>query len=155
MSESEKKNLMLNPDFEFIKSLSDSQLQLVSKTLDYYKNGKITQNTIQPSSTDSLDIKDCNSLLNEYITGTNMPNFYQKNIFIKLLFDKFLGFHYNQQLIPEKMIKSAKKLKMEKYQDIVKDRPFIICNLITHAVTFTKGFAENIAKSQERTNEIL
>ena len=155
MSESEKKNLMLNPDFEFIKSLSDSQLQLVSKTLDYYKNGKITQNTIQPSSTDSLDIKDCNSLLNEYITGANMPNFYQKNIFIKLLFDKFLGFHYNQQLIPEKMIKSAKKLKMEKYQDIVKDRPFIICNLITHAVTFTKGFAENIAKSQERTNEII
>ena len=155
MSESEKKNLIFNPDFEFIKSLSDSQLQLVSKTLEYYKTGKISQNIIQPSSTDSLDIKDCNLLLNQYITGANMPNFYQKNIFIKLLYDKFLGFHYSPYLIPQTMIKNAKKLKIPNYQNIPENRHLIIYNLIAHAVTFTKGFAENIAKSQERTNEII
>ena len=155
MSESEKKNLMLNPDFEFIKTLSDSKLQLVSKTLDVYRKGAIGTEIIEPNSTDNLDIKLCNQLLNHFITGANIPNFYQKNIFINLLNDKFLGFHSNPNLIPQTMIKHAKKLKFQNYQSITDDRPLIIYNLITHAVTFAKGFAENIAKSQERTKDII
>ena len=85
----------------------------------------------------------------------NLPNFYQKNIFINLLYDKFLGFHYNQNLYPQNLIKNAKKLKIENVPKIVEYRTFIIYNLITHACTFSKGFGENISKSQERTEEII
>ena len=156
MSESEKKNIILNPDFEYIKTLSDSKLQLVSKTLDYYKKGIINNTIIEPNSTDILDIKYCNQLINLFmVIGSNLPNFYQKNIFINLLFDKFIGFHINPNLAPQTLIKNAKKLKIENYQNIIEDRIFIIYNLITHACTFSKGFVENIAKSQEKTDEII
>ena len=155
MSESEKKNLIMNPDFEYIKSLSDSKLQLVTKTLDYYTKGYIAHNIIETNSTDSLDLKSCNQLLKTYLAGANLPNFYQKNIFINLLYDKFMGFHHCANLNPQIMIKNAKKLKIPNYQNIAEDRPLILCNLLSHAVTFSKGFAENIAKSQERTREII
>ena len=102
-----------------------------------------------------MDVKICNQLLNKYILGANIPNFYQKNIFINLLYDKFLGFHHNINLNPQNLIKNAKKLKIPNSQNIQDMRPLIITNLITHAFNFSKGFAENIAKSQERTNEII
>ena len=54
MSESEKKNLIMNPEFEFIKTLSDSKLQLVSNTLDYYTRQKINNEILEPNSTDAL-----------------------------------------------------------------------------------------------------
>ena len=157
MSESEKKNLLLNPDFEYVQTISDSRLQLVSKTLDSYTRGLLNDEIIEPNSTDIIDIDNCNILINRYLTGTgtHLPNFYQKNIFINLLSDKFLGFHYNKNLPPDIMIKNAKKLKIENYQKINSDRGFIIYNLITHACTFSKGFGENISKSQERTEEII
>ena len=155
MSEQEKKNLIMNPDFVYIKTLSDSKLQLVSKTLDAHSKGTIFYEVIEPNSTDNMDVKICNQLLNKYILGANIPNFYQKNIFINLLYDKFLGFHHNTNLNPQNLIKNAKKLKIPNSQNIQDMRPLIITNLITHAFNFSKGFAENIAKSQERTNEII
>ena len=155
MTEQEKKNLIMNPDFEFIKSLSESKLQLVSKTLQLYKNKTINNESVLINSTDSLSIQECNSLLNEYLSKVNLPNFYQKNIFIKLLFDQFLSFHQNLNLEPKQLVSNAKKLKMKNYKNITVIREKIIKNLIEHAVFFTNGFSENIMKSQERTKEIL
>jgi hypothetical protein len=63
MSEQEKKNLIMNPDFEFIKSLSESKLQLVSKTLQLYKNKNINNEQVIVSSTDCLTSQECNDLL--------------------------------------------------------------------------------------------
>ena len=125
--------------------------------MDSYTRGLLNDEIIEPNSTDIIDIDNCNILINRYLTGTgtHLPNFYQKNIFINLLSDKFLGFHYNKNLPPDIMIKNAKKLKIENYQKINTYRGFIIYNLITHACTFSKGFGENISKSQERTEEII
>ena len=155
MTEDEKKNLINNPDFEFIKSLSDSQLQLVSKTLQLYKNKEINSTILSPTSTDTLSNLECNNLLNEFLSKVHLPNFYQKNIFIKLLFDQFLSFHQNVNLEPKNLISNAKKLKMKEYKTINEIREKIINNLIEHAVFFTNGFSEKIMKSQERTKEIL
>ena len=155
MSEQEKKNLIINPDFEFIKTLSDSKLQLVSKTLQLYKYKTINSNLVITTSTDTLSNNDCNILLNEFLSKIHLPNFYQKNIFIKLLFDQFLSFHQNPYLEPKNLVTNAKKWKMNNYKTIYNIRETIINNLIDHAVFFTNGFSENIMKSQERTKEIL
>ena len=62
MSEEEKKNLIMNPGFEYIKTLSDSPLQLISKTLESYDKKTIDSTVILPTSTDKLS-----SLLHIYI----------------------------------------------------------------------------------------
>ena len=155
MSEQEKKNLIMNPDFEFIKKTSDSQLQLVTKTLQLYKNKTINSTPIIITSTESLSNLDCNNILNEFLSKVHLPNFYQKNIFIKLLFGQFLSFHQNTYLDPKNLVSNAKKLKMKNYKNIIEIREKIIQNLIDHAVFFTNGFSENIMKSQERTKEII
>ena len=155
MSEDEKKKLISNPDFEFIKTLSDSKLQMVSKTLQFFKNKTINSTVIMPNSTDTLLNNECNNLLNEFLSKVHLPNFYQKNIFIKLLFDQFLSFHQNKNLDPKNLVPNAKKLKLKNYKNIIEIREQIIRNLIDHAVFFTNGFSENIMKSQERTKEIL
>ena len=155
ISEDEKKNLVSNPDFELVKTLSDSKLQLVSKTLQLYKNKTINSTPVIPNSTECLQNTECNNLLNEYLSKVELPNFYQKNIFIKLLYDQFLNFHQNTFLNPKNLVSNAKKLKMKNHKNIVDIRETIIKNLIDHAVFFTNGFAENIMKSQERTKEIL
>jgi len=155
MSEQEKKNLIMNPEFEFIKSLSESKLQLVSKTLQLYKNKNINNEQVIVSSTECLTSQECNDLLNEQLSKVNLPNFYQKNIFIKLLYDQFLSFHQNSNLIPKNLIANAKKLKMKNYKTINEIREQIIKYLIDHAIFFTIGFSDNIMRSQERTKEIL
>ena len=155
MSEEEKKNLIMNPGFEYIKTLSDSPLQLISKTLESYDKKTIDSTVILPTSTDKLSNVECNKLLNKFLTKIHLPNFYQKNIFIRLLFNQFLYFHQNYNLDPKILIKNAKKLKLKDYKNITEIRAKIIKNLIDHAVFFTNGFSENIMKSQERTKEIL
>ena len=155
ISEQEKKNLIMNPEFEFIKSLSESKLQLVSKTLQLYKNKSINNEQVIVSSTDCLTSQECNDLLNEHLSKVNLPNFYQKNIFIKLLYDQFLSFHQNSNLIPKNLIANAKKLKFKNYKNINEIREPIIKYLIDHAIVFTIGFSDNIMRSQERTKEIL
>ena len=155
MSEEEKKNLLMNPGFEYIKKLSDSPLQLVTKTLESYNIRTIDSTLIFPNSTDSLTNEKCNNILNDFLSKIYLPNFYQKNIFIRLLFNQFLYFHQNYNLDPKILIKNAKKLKMKDYRGVLETRHKIIKNLTDHAIFFTKGFSENIMKSQERTNEIL
>ena len=155
MTEQEKKNLIMNPDFEFIKSLAESKLQLVSKTLQLYKNKNINNESVIVSSTECLTSEECNNLLNEQLSKVNLPNFYQKNIFIKLLYDQFLSFHQNSNLNPKNLIANAKKLKMKNYKNINEIREPIIKYLIDHAIVFTIGFSDNIMRSQERTKEIL
>ena len=110
---------------------------------------------IFPNSTDSLTNEKCNNILNDFLSKIYLPNFYQKNIFIRLLFNQFLYFHQNYNLDPKILIKNAKKLKMKDYRGVLETRHKIIKNLTDHAIFFTKGFSENIMKSQERTNEIL
>ena len=110
---------------------------------------------IMPISSDILLNNECNNLLNEFLSKVHLPNFYQKNIFIKLLFSQFLSFHQNKNLDPKNFVPNAKKLKLKIYKNIIEIREKIFRNLIAHAVFFTNGITENIMKNQERTKEIL
>ena len=130
-------------------------MQLVSKTLQLYKNRAIANIVVCPNSTESVPNLECNNLIKENLSSIQNPNFYQKNIFISLLFNQFLCFHYNTNLEPKQIIAHAKKLKFKEFKNKHYIREEIIKNLIEHAVFFTKGFSENIMNSQERSKEIL
>ena len=133
----------------------------VAKILSLYENGKILNEK-------EVDLKDVELNLNQeeisnfifkYLKDINVdkPNYYQFNIFIKVLSDEFIKFYncsgYSVQTLANNGIASG--IGEENTIKLIQLRKFIIYSLVQVTKLFLIGPYENLIKSQEINKKIM
>ena len=122
------------------------EAKIVTTFLSKYENNELLNRNIK-----NIDIEcnpsqnQCQQLILKYI-GINEPNFYQINIFIKILSHEFQVFNKCYGLSPKFLINSGNSLNL---------RNIIINSLIKITKHFTIGPYEDLIKNQEITKKIL
>ena len=144
------KYLEFFPKFKItdMKRLNLSQnIKIVATFLSKFKNNEIYKSNINIETDCDQSQASCDKLINEYIKqNIKNPNFYQKNIFVKILQTEFKFFNDCFGLKPKQLILSGNKLKL---------RNFIINSLINVTRHFTIGPYEDLIKAQDRTKSYM
>ena len=131
-----------------IKTIKESDIQIVSKTLYMYKKEKIGAHNIDFDSSKLLDDTQCQNIIDEYLQNDkNDYNYYQKMNFIKLLAKQFTMFKEYYVLNPDKFVNLGQK------NAIIKSRKEIIKCILDSTLYFSKGPYDNLIKSQMTSQE--
>ena len=127
------------------------ELIFVAKILTLYENSKILKNQKELNSIFShlnLSLDECQTILLKHLKNNNLknPNYYQINIFIKILYEEFNKFYNNEAY-------SSDYLELNRVP--IDLRKFIITSLINITNLFILSPYENLIKNQEINQKIL
>ena len=122
------------------------EAKIVTTFLSKYENNELLRSNINNIDNECNPSQNqCQQLILKYI-GINEPNFYQINIFIKILSYEFQIFNNCYGLSPKSLIKTGNSLDL---------RNIILKSLIKITKHFTIGPYEDLIKIQEKTRKIL
>ena len=122
------------------------EAKIVTTFLSKYENDELLNKIINNIDNECNPSQNqCQQLILKYI-GIDEPNFYQINIFIKILSHEFKIFNNCYGLSPSNLIKTGNSLDL---------RNIIINSLIKITKHFTIGPYEALIKNQEKTRQIL
>ena len=140
---------------------SSNELLTVTKILNMYETDEIIKK--QKSELKKIKLNLTQEQISNKILGylkdmeiTN-PNYYQINIFIKVLYDEFIKFYNCRGYSVETLNNNATASKMNKDNTLklLNLRKFIILSLIKVTKLFLVGPYENLIKNQELNQKIL
>ena len=131
-----------------MKKLNLSQnIKIVSTFLSKHENNELIRSNINIETDCETNLNKCEQVIKNYIYKyIKNPNFYQINIFVKILETEFKFFNNCYGLTPKQLLLSGNKIKLRKY---------IIDSLINVTSHFTVGPYEDLIKVQERTKSYL
>ena len=122
------------------------EAKIVTTFLSKYENNELLNKNIKSIDNECNPSQNqCQQLILKYI-GIDEPNFYQINIFIKILSHEFKIFNNCYGLSPKSLIVTGNSLDL---------RNIIINSLIKITKHFTIGPYEDLIKNQEKTRQIL
>ena len=137
-------------------------LLFVSKILTLYENDDILKPQVEVRKAFSklnLSLNKCQSIINKYLTNNNLNNlnYYQLNIFIKILSEEFHKFYnceaYNSEILIHNAVSAYYDQKdIDKVKNL---RKFIINSLIKITNLFILSPYESLIKNQELNQKIL
>ena len=133
----------------------------VAKILSLYESDAILKSKKVDLDEVSLDLDQSKitSLINKYLGNINVdkPNYYQFNIFIKILADEFIKFYDCQGYSVDTLANNgiASKIGRENTLKLIGLRKFIIKSLIQVTKIFLVGPYESFIKSQEKNKKIM
>ena len=136
----------------------NSDTQILCNYLKLYKNGKLRDfdlyiPEISSSYFKKLEKKitaeiipnnECKELIYEYL-NIKFPNYYQIDIFIKILSGQFKKFSLIEELSINNLIKKQSKFKDS---DLKKERMILIKNIIKSTQFFIEGSSDKLINSQ-------
>ena len=130
------------------------ELKIVANTLTMYETNDILKSQKEINNIKLvLSQEECQNKVLKYLKNINVddPNYYQVNIFIKVLSDQFSKFLKCPGYTVDDLIRNAiaKKMSKEDAIDIRNLRKFIIDSLVKVTRLFLIGPYEKLIKSQE------
>ena len=141
-----------------INKIEESKIQIVSHILELFKENKIQSNNLDLSSKKYIKNEKCSKIINEALIKNiqilknkyeYIPNFYQKNNFIKFLsfeFKKFCEcFHLSTEVFYDKIIPNY-------FQNLRKN---IIDSLINNSIYFTYSPFDKIINAKNEISNII
>ena len=142
-----KENSQINPSKE---------LTLVSSILNMYEtNDILNRNYEMKNSNLKLSSEQCHQIIMKYLNDIKIenPNYYQINIFIKVLYDQFSKFSNCPGYNPQILENNANISGMNK-KEALSIRKFIINSLIQVTKLFLVSPYENLIKNQQLNQAI-
>ena len=121
----------------------------------YETNDILNKNYEMKTSNLKLSSEQCHQIIMKYLNDINIekPNYYQINIFIKVLYDQFLKFSNCTGYNPQILENNADISGMNK-EEALSIRKFIINSLIQVTKLFLISPYENLIKNQQINQEI-
>ena len=139
---------------------SSNEIMNVAKILNMYENGDITKNlkTELKKYTLKSTPEQISNMILKYLKDIEItnPNYYQINIFIKVLSDEFVKFYNCRGYSVDTLKYNAKASgKKENIPKLLHLRKFIIKSLVKVTKLFLVGPYENLIKNQELNQKIM
>jgi hypothetical protein len=137
------------------------ELETISHILKMNESGSILkkQSEILRNLEKKLSNEDCQEIVFKQLKDIKVPkpNYYQINIFIKILFDEFSKFVECQGYFVENLINNAKAFKMNKEdtKNLINLRKFIIDSFVNVTKLMIIGPYEDLIKSQKINQELF
>ena len=137
-----------------------NELKTVAEILRMNETGDILKKQSEIKKLNlNLSHEECEKIIFRHLKDIKVaePNYYQINIFIKILFDEFSKFVECQGYFVENLINNAKAFKMNKEdtKNLISLRKFIIDSFVNVTKLMIIGPYEDLIKSQKINQELF